>query len=169
MTELTTIARRINDREQAIAMLKNQTLDKATEALRELLLQGADLMQAKAALRHGQWQSWLLLHCPTISERTARLYMQLASNRQRVADLVSARSIRLALAMLDEPDEAGEDKQPKRWPPYLEAAGRLSKLVGYVERFPFIAWPSEGLEKFREDLQPIAAKLWPEKFTTSQP
>lgn len=165
MTDLVTIARRINDREEAIGILKKQTLDKAAEALREVLLQGSDLLKVKATLRHGQWLNWLTSHCPLVSARTAQDYMRLAANPQRAADFIAAGSIRQALALLEraEPGE-GEDKNPKRWPPYIESIGRLSKLLGYVERFPIQQWPSEGIEKFRQDLQPLAARLWPDKF-----
>lgn len=164
MTDLVTIARRINDREETIGMLKKLTLDKAGDALREVFLQGGDLIKAKATLNHGEWLPWLAKNCPAISERTARRYMLLASNRTRVADFLAAGSIRQSLALLDEDPEGGDKKDPKQWPPYMESIGRLSKLLGYVERFPVHQWPNEGLEKFREDLQPLAATLWPEKF-----
>ena len=164
MTDLVAIARRINDRESTIGMLKKQTLDKAADALREVLLQGSDLLRVKAQLKHGQWTPWMASHCCGISERTAQDYMRLASNPQRAADFIAAGSIRQALALLERNDCSGDKKQTKQWPPYLEATGRLSKLIGYVERFPLEQWPSEGLEKFKEDLQPIVSKLWPDKF-----
>lgn len=163
-TDLVTIARRINDRETTIEMLKKQTLDKAGDALREVLLQGGDLLRVKSQLKHGQWAPWLAKNCGSISERTAQDYMRLAANPQRAADFIAAGSIRQALALLERNDADGDKKQTKQWPPYLEATGRLSKLIGYMQRFPLEQWPSEGLEKFKEDLQPIATKLWPEKF-----
>lgn len=167
MLDLSTIARAINDREEAIAILKKQSLERAADALSEVILQGADLLRVKSSLRHGQWLPWLSANCSRISARTANDYMRLASNPQRAADLLSSGSIRQALALLEEHTEE-EAKKGSRWPPYIEAMGRLSKLIGYVERFPVEQWPSEGLEKFREDLQPIAAKLWPEKFEASK-
>lgn len=161
--ELRTLARRINAREEAIEGLKKRALDSAADTIKEALLQGQDLVKLKHTLPHGQWLTWLSLHCPKIGERTAQVYMRLASNPQRAADFISAGSIRQALALLEEP--AGKtETQTKQWPPYLEAIGRLSKLVGYVERFPVDQWPEEGLEKFRGDLEPIAKRLWPEKF-----
>ncbi len=164
MTDLISAARRINDREEAITILKRQTLDKAAEALREVLLQGADLVRVKNTLRHGQWLPWLIANCPAINPRTAQGYMRLAADPTRVGEL-AAGSIRQALALLDdEPAQDNDHKETKRWPPYLEAVGRLSKLAGYIERFPVEQWPREGLEKFRADLQPIAARLWPDKF-----
>lgn len=164
MTDLVTIARRINDREETIGMLKKLTLDKAADALREVLLQGGDLIKAKASLRHGHWLPWLLKNCPAVGERQARTYMRLAADPQKAADFIAAGSIRQALALLEDQKDEEEKKQTRQWPPYMESIGRLSKLVGYIERFPVQSWPREGLEKFREDLKPLAQTLWPEKF-----
>lgn len=55
---------------------------------------GELLMQAKAAVPHGEWGQWLAEHC-TIAPRTAQAYMRLAEalptlppqDAQRVADL----------------------------------------------------------------------------------
>ena len=44
---------------------------------------GELLIEAKALVKHGQWLPWLRDHCQ-ISDRTARLYMQLARNRERI-------------------------------------------------------------------------------------
>lgn len=169
MTDLVAMARRINDREEAIGMLKKQTLDKAEEALREALLQGADLIRVKATLKHGQWETWLLTHCPLISLSTAQRYRRLASNASRIKDFIAAGSIRQALALLEDGEgEDGQEKKTKQWPAYMESIGRLSKLLGYVERFPIQQWPSEGVEKFRTDLEPLAATLWPDKFNSTK-
>lgn len=165
MTDLVTIGRRIRDREETIRALKKQTLNKAAETISEVLLQGADLLKVKRALEHGQWLPWLAAHCPEISARTAQDYMKLAGDPRVAADLIQAGSIRQALALLERGEDDSKSKgEPRQWPPYLEAIGRLSKLVGYVDRFPIDKWPEEGLGKFRQDLEPIAKRLWPEKF-----
>lgn len=52
------------------------------------------LLQAKAAVQHGDWETWLTSNC-VIAPRTARAYMRLATkfselpvpDRQRVADM----------------------------------------------------------------------------------
>jgi len=77
--------------------------------------------------------------------------------------LAEATSLREAMVLCEMEGER-ERAEPKQWPPYLEAVGRLSKLVGYVDRFPVDTWPAEGLDKFRAELEPIATKLWPDKF-----
>jgi hypothetical protein len=45
------------------------------------------LAEAKAGLDHGEWGPWL--KTAGLAPRTASLYMQLAANRQRIADLPS--------------------------------------------------------------------------------
>ena len=60
---------------------------------------GEKLIEAKDLVKHGEWLPWLEANFDG-SERTARNYMALARNRQRVADLPS---IREAVALLTEP------------------------------------------------------------------
>lgn len=69
---------------------------------------GELLIEAKAQVRHGEWLPWLEANFPG-SERTARGYMQVASNRQRVADLGSYRE---ALAELAEPRAVATTEAP---------------------------------------------------------
>jgi hypothetical protein len=67
--------------------------------INEILATGRALIEAKAALLHGQFRRWLSAEFGW-SERTARNYMRAAevfgSNRQRVADLPVACVYRLA-------------------------------------------------------------------------
>jgi hypothetical protein len=63
------------------------------------------LLEAKTQVPHGQWLPWLKEHC-LISERTAQLYMRVATNRtqieaktQHVADL----TVRGAVALISAP------------------------------------------------------------------
>ena len=42
---------------------------------------GKMLEEAKEKVGHGEWVKWLTQNCPEISERTARLYMRLATNQ----------------------------------------------------------------------------------------
>jgi hypothetical protein len=63
---------------------------------------GELLLEAKAAVGHGEWLPWLEANFPG-SERTARNYMRLATNRQHVADLPTVRE---AIATLTETSDA---------------------------------------------------------------
>jgi hypothetical protein len=42
---------------------------------------GEMLKAAKAKVGHGEWDKWLTKNCPEISDRTARLYMRLATKQ----------------------------------------------------------------------------------------
>jgi len=163
MNELITIARRINERETTIETLRKQTLDKVNATLCEVLLQGQDLIEMKARCAHGNWINWLRVNCPTLSERRAQRYMALARSASARQQVGEAQSLRNLLMLCDmEADRTQAD--PKRWPSYMEAIGRLSKLAGYVKRYPIMQWPNEGVEKFREEMLPLARGLWPDKF-----
>jgi Protein of unknown function (DUF3102) len=58
----------------------------ATSALEHAIRAGEALRAAKAQVEHGGWLPWLEENFDG-SERTAQLYMQVAANPQRVADL----------------------------------------------------------------------------------
>jgi hypothetical protein len=95
---LDSLASRINLAHDACAASLRAGLAHALEA-------GRLLVEAKAAVGHGNWSAWLAAHV-AFSERTAQGYMrvarhapELAGDPQRVADL----SLRGALAMLAEP------------------------------------------------------------------
>jgi hypothetical protein len=164
MNDLTILARRINEREKDIEALRKLAIEKVNDTLREVLLQGQDLIEMKSRCRHGTWLNQLRVTCPMVSERRAERYMALARSVANGASVDEAQSLRSLLAICGMEGEE-ERQEPKRWPSYLEAIGRLSKVVGYVTKFPVAQWPSEGVDKFREQLFPIARELWPDKFT----
>lgn len=160
---LAKIAKRINEREENIQALKSRAVGAVNESLCEALFQGQDLLELKAKVAHGNWQNWLRANCPKLSLRTAQRYMALAAKAPEIGSLQEADSLRAALALC-ELEGAKQGQSPKQWPAYIEATSRLNKLAGYLERNPLDAWPSEGIDKFRAELQPIAERLWPDKF-----
>lgn len=169
ISQLTALARRIKSREETIEALRARTLQGVYQSLAEVVLQGEDLIKVKALCPHGNWLPWLRVNCPKLSERRAQRYMALARKAPRAADLSEADSLRSALALCDMEGDSSGPQQPKRWPPFMEAIGRLSKLVGFVNRFPITQWPSDGLDKFRDELKPVASLLWPERFKDATP
>ncbi len=160
--ELVTIERGIKDREETIDKLRNLTACRANELLAEVLLQGQALIQAKASLNHGEWLPWLAIHFPK-TPQVAQAYMRLA-NAKHDLHLNASGSVRQALALLNEPEPASNGGKPQRWPSFLEGINRLSRFTGFITKNPIEAWPAEGLDQLREDLLPIASKLWPQKF-----
>jgi hypothetical protein len=109
---LTNLAAKIQAEHEAVEAAKGTALVAARKGIEHALACGDLLIEAKAQLPHGQkWLPWLTENCPAISERTARLYMQLAGGRTtlnaqngNVADL----SLREALKLLEPDDDDDE-------------------------------------------------------------
>jgi hypothetical protein len=163
--ELSKYAREINELEAEIQQRKIKIVGDVREFDCRIIEIGQKLIQAKLRCVPGTWLEWLKGHC-TLSERSAQVYMRLASNPQRAA---GAGSIRQALALLTEGEEAPSEAKPEREiPAYLMALDRVSKLCGYLQRQrpkdapELLGWmPEEGRQKLREDLEPVARELWP--------
>ncbi len=166
--DLSALSRRIRQRQEAIDSLERHTADQAAAWLREIIIQGQDLLRAKAERKHGDWQDWLAANCPKTSYIKATRYMRVASNASRFKDLDNIQSLRQALALCDS-TEPEQDRPAKRWPMYLEAITRVSKFIGYVQRCPITQWPETGRAKLRKELEPVAVELWPERFVGSFP
>src|SRR5262249_31051846 len=68
-------------------------------AVEHAMTTGDLLIEAKAQLKldHGQWSPWLREHCE-MSERTARLYMRLAKNREVIEACEDAANLTLNAA-----------------------------------------------------------------------
>src|SRR5215217_4200532 len=54
--------------------------------LEHALKAGELLIEAKGRLNHGEWGAWLRHNCSGLSDRTARLYMQLAGRKSTLLD-----------------------------------------------------------------------------------
>jgi hypothetical protein len=161
--ELLQYAKEINALENEIQGIAKQVTDGLSTVACRIIECGQKLIQARLRCPPGEWSDWLKAHV-SISERTVRRYISVASNRTRVS---GASSLRQALALISDAEttEEGEAKQPETVVmPYLEALGRITRFVGYVERHPLTEWPDEGKAKAREDLEPVARELWPEKW-----
>jgi hypothetical protein len=161
--DLHRLANEINDREKAIDQLKRATIGKAGEAVTEAILQGQALIKAKANIPHGLWLDWLKANCPNISQPSASRYMTIAANYSRVNNIEGAESLRQALALCSL-DEHGKPKEIKQWPADLLGLNRLSKFVGFVSNHPINAWPEGSRDQLRQDMEPIARQLWPERW-----
>jgi hypothetical protein len=92
MTLQNTTADKINSLHQEIEAALNKSLKNAIEI-------GRLLSQAKAEIPHGQFTGWLSENC-TFSGRTARRYMKLFDNRDKIG---SAEGIQEAYTLLQEP------------------------------------------------------------------
>jgi hypothetical protein len=160
--ELQERAKQINELEFEIQEGKRRVEEGATFTVQRIIECGQLLEQCRITVaKSGHWLSWLAAHT-AISERMAQHYIRIAKDPKRVS---GAQSLRDAIRMLSSGDgEAKQGKTERELLPYLEALGRVHKLVGYIGRNPVREWPQEGREKLREDLEPIARELWPERF-----
>jgi hypothetical protein len=59
---------------------------------------GELLLEAKAQLKHGQWMPWLKDHCG-LSDRTARAYMRVAKNKDKLSENGNVADLSLRGAM----------------------------------------------------------------------
>ena len=107
MNELTTnLAEQINDEHE-----------RARGAIRDALTHGIKcgelLTQAKAGLKHGDWGKWITDNCH-FSDRTARLYMRLAENREELEKTATIADLTLngAAGLLAEPKQETHAKLP---------------------------------------------------------
>jgi hypothetical protein len=82
------LAAEINTEHAAVTAATQSGLGHAVRA-------GELLVEVKRGLKHGQWGPWLAANCPKISARTARAYMQVASNRQLVAGFIFHEALKL--------------------------------------------------------------------------
>lgn len=86
----------------------------ANQAVQHAIACGLALQEAREQVPHGGWLPWLKENV-RFSERMARNYLNLAANRQRVADL---NSVREALAYLS---SEGDEASPKQVLPTLKS------------------------------------------------
>lgn len=164
--ELHALAHSINQRQDAIELLKNRVYDTGAQAGVEIVLQGQELIRMKGLLPSGQWIDWLKGHCPKISERTAQHWMAIARNPQRVALLKSGVPSReLFGAMVDPLGSEGDSSGPaKSCPDYIQTLYLCSRWTKYISTHPIETCPEEAKAELRKELQPVAEKLWPERF-----
>jgi hypothetical protein len=162
--ELISLARGISRREQTLLGLEEKTMADCAEWLREAILQGADLNAARARLKHGEWLDWLKVNCSTVHYLKANRYMHLAANLSRVKDLTGAESLRQALALCGVPVEGAPKEIGQGSLPYIEGISKCNKFVSFLGRHELSSWPPEGRAQLKEDLEPIAKQLWPERF-----
>ncbi len=117
---LDSLAAEINREHEAVKAAFQKGLEHAIKA-------GEHLIEAKKAVPHGKWGTWLSDHC-SVSERMAQHYMKVASefpklepaNAKRVSDL----SLRAALAELANPSDHeavdGIERVPKGRPATID-------------------------------------------------
>jgi hypothetical protein len=100
----------------------------ARDALQNAMRAGELLVAVKDGQDHGDWEIWLANNCPNISDRTARLYMRLSKNEDKLTkaaeengNAVADLSVREAQKLLAKP--LSEEEKAAR------AANRAAKAA----------------------------------------
>jgi hypothetical protein len=75
--DLEQLAPRIRNAHSAVVTAAGNMILKAMEA-------GTLLLQAQARVPRNTWMAWLQQNCPAISDRTVRVYIQLAKGREKI-------------------------------------------------------------------------------------
>lgn len=83
----------------------------AKRSVEHAIAAGELLIEAKAQLKHGQWLPWLRDHCD-MSDRTARAYMRVARNKDKLGEIgnVADLSLRGAIGALSAHVPVDEDE-----------------------------------------------------------
>ena len=104
---LDALAAEINAAHTEAQAFSSQAVERAHDA-------GIRLNQAKAQCQHGDWLPWLAEHCPAVSERTARAYMQLARDWKALENKTAVTAdltLDAALKLLSAPKPAKKSAQ----------------------------------------------------------
>lgn len=115
----------------------------AGKAIARALEAGDLLIQAKARVQHGEWQSWLREHCPSIAPRTVQNYMRIARELPVEKRIDAHLTVNGALKMLAGP-ELEKSVVPQESEPEFNCLPKLGeRAVLYDEWEWFIAESSQ--------------------------
>jgi hypothetical protein len=99
---LSDLAARINAEHEAAVVAIKRGIEHSIAA-------GELLLEAKAKVGHGNWLPWLKANCPTVSERTAQLYMRLARHREELSKSATVADLTMKAALELLHDGASDD------------------------------------------------------------
>lgn len=155
--ELNSLARSMRDRQEAInASVRRVTTD-MSEAIALAAEQGQDCLRAKIKLPKGvRWSEWLKAHVPTLDESTAAKYERVST--EHLDD------VRQCLFAFFPPAQQKQIAQRTPPQPWESAWGLVSKFKRALIDAPIDGWPREQVNAARDELEPVARLLWPERF-----
>ena len=151
----------IANREHALARQSGESM------IEHAILAGEALLKAKAKEKHGDWLPWLEANFDG-SERIAQMYMSVAANPKRVADLEDP-SLRKALAAINgETAHVGHNSGDNEWFTPRDIIAAATRAMGGIDLDPAsnaVANEVVGAERFfseEEDgrEQPWQGRVW---------
>lgn len=126
------------------------------DAIKEALLCGALLIQAKALVPSKQWNLWLKQCCPKIARNTAWRWMKLAkeSTVKSLDDCAGLRQAYIACGIWPEPEPGNASPSAPLTPDSI--VRNLSCLTRHaIGRDQVLAWPEEQRARFLEAARAI--------------
>jgi hypothetical protein len=152
-TTISDLVTQINGHHREAQAALNSGVEHALEA-------GRLLLEAKAAMRHGDWEAWIAAHC-RFSERTARGYMRIAthwpelqSKRQRAADLSAREALRLLSRPAVDKDQAPQERLLVSIPAMRK--GHIPLGTAVPELRPDTVWVASGWDDDLIEIWPVA-------------
>ena len=150
LDDLEQLAPRIRNAHKDVVAAASNMILKAMEA-------GTLLLQAQNKVPRNTWMAWLQQNCPAISDRTVRVYIQLAKGREKIeanmkTGLAATANPTLtqALTWLKEPSDtnSGSGASPKPSDNYDAVEGKLiKKLEEIVSPDTAVAAAQETINK----------------------
>lgn len=148
----------INDHFDQSEVLAAEIRTKGPEAVKERVLLGQSLRQAKGLVRHGQWYIWLKKHCPKLSVNTVERAMRLA-NPSHVMDLETCAGLReayIACGILPESLPAeGEAMEPGAEMTIDKMARRVDWFRTRLSAAPLVNWSRDQKQRMASALRPL--------------
>ncbi len=154
INNLAPIAVELRERQDVIDSKLRQWHGITADLVLEASEQGRSIINAKHHLGGRlKWSDWLHAHVPNLSEDQAAKYERIATEQLRDPR-------QCVFAFLPPPEhEHIERMKPALWE---LGWGYLSKFVRVADDFG--KWPPQQVELARQELEPVAKRLWPERF-----
>jgi len=157
INELAPLAKRMREREENIQRQRNKAVAEIGETVALIQEQGRDIVAAKAKLGKAvRWSEWLVNHVPTLPEALASRYERVATEQ-----LTDPRQCVFAVLLPENREPKPERIEPAAWE---TAWGYVHKLARVIRDEPFEKWPDAQVRATRAEIEPLAKKLWPERF-----
>ena len=127
------------------------------ELIKERILLGQVLLEAKTLLAHGQWYPWLAKHFAEVSPETLRRYMRLA-NESHVTDLATAAGLRqayVACGILEQGESAAGSHEEAPEMSIDRLAKRMDWFTTRLSAAPLVNWSREQRDRMASVLRPL--------------
>lgn len=160
INELQPIAARMRERQEQINAVRRGVLAQMATLIALGAEQGRDCLLSKTKLGKAlKWSEWLHAHIPNLHADDAAKY-------QRITEEQLEDPRQCFFAFFDSvPRRAIAQEKQRAKPAVWEMAwGWVSKLKRTVTADKLGKWPEEQVELTRQELEPTARALWPERF-----